>query len=114
MRQERLATELVSRYGMKESKTKSVPMSTCIQLKQATEDNLLDREAFPYSELVGSLLYLSVCTRPDISQAVGFLARNMAKPSMEHWTAAKGVLRYIAGTLKHGKCFGGSSTTVEG
>ena len=114
MRQERLSTELVNRYGMKESKTKSVPMSTSTKLEPATEDNLLDREAYPYSELVGSLLYLSVCTRPDISQAVGVLARYMAKPSMEHWTAAKGVLRYIAGTLKHGICFGGSSTTVEG
>ena len=114
MTQERLATELVSRYGMRESKTKSVPLSTSIKLEQATEDNLLDREAFPYSELVGSLLYLSVCTRPDISQAVGVLARYMAKPRVEHWTAAKGVLRYIAGTLKHGICFGDGSTTVEG
>ena len=114
MTQERLAIELVSRYGMRESKTKSVPLSTSIKLEQATEDNLLDREAFPYNELVGSLLYLSVCTRPDISQAVGVLARYMAKPSTEHWTAAKGVLRYIAGTLKHGICFGGSSTSVEG
>ena len=31
-----------------------------------------------------------------------------------HWTAAKGRLRYIGGTLRHGICFGGSSTTVEG
>ena len=79
-------------------------MSACIKLELATEGNLLGREASPYSELEGSLLYLSVCTGPDISQG------NMAKPSMEHWTAAKGVLRYIAGTLKHGICFGGSST----
>ena len=88
MTQERLGTELVRRYGIKESKTKSVPMNTSIKLVQATEDSLLE---FPYSGLVGSLLYLSVCTRPDISQAMGVLARNMAKPSMEHWTAAKRV-----------------------
>ena len=48
---------------------------------QAEEDQLLDREECHYSELVGSLLYLSVCTRPDISNAVGVLARHMAKPS---------------------------------
>ena len=111
--QERLATELVSKYGMKEGKTKNVPMSTSIKLVQATEENMLDKEAYRYSELVGSLLYLSVCTRPDISQAMGVLARHMAKPSMEHWTAAKGVLRYIAGSLQTGILFGKGSTTVE-
>ena len=111
--QERLATELVSKYGMMEGKTKTVPMSTSSKLVQATEDNMLDKEAYKYSELVGSLLYLSVCTRPDISQAVGVLARHMARPSMEHWTAAKGVLRYIAGSLQTGILFGKGSTTVE-
>lgn len=98
--QERLATELVSQYGMRESKIKSVPISTSVKFEQGTDDNLLDTEAYKYSELVSSLLYLSVGTRPDISQAVGVLARHMARPSMEHWTAAKGVLRYIACTLQ--------------
>lgn len=78
---------------MKESKTKSVPMSTSIKLEQVTEDNLLDREAFQYSELVGSLLYLSVCTRPDISQAVGVLAKYMHGKALDtcmakHWVHA--------------------------
>ena len=114
MTQERLATELVSQYGMRESKIKCVPMSTSVKLEQASDDNLLDTEAFRYSELVGSLLYLSVCTRPDISQAVGALARHMARPSMEHWTAAKGVLRYIAGTLQQGIMFGHKSKEVQG
>ena len=114
MSQERLATELVHKHGLKEGKTKSVPMSTSIKLVQAGEDKLLDKEHYHYSELVGSLLYLSVCTRPDISQAVGVLARHMAKPSMEHWTAAKAVLRYIAGTLDCGITFRQSNTAVAG
>ena len=79
IKQERLATELMSRHRVKESKTKSVPMSTSIKLELTTEDNLLGREAFPYSELAGSLLYLSVCTGPDISQAMGVLARKHGK-----------------------------------
>ena len=62
MTQERLATELVSKYGMKEGKTKSTPMSTSVKLVQTTQDAALDKEAYGYSELVGSLLYLSVCT----------------------------------------------------
>ena len=68
--QERLATELVHRYGLQEGNTKSTPMSTSTRLVQAEEDDLSDREEYHYSELVGSRPYLSVCMRPDISRAV--------------------------------------------
>ncbi|KAL3160750.1 hypothetical protein ABBQ32_14128 [Trebouxia sp. C0010 RCD-2024] len=112
--QERLSTELVSQYGMRESKIKSAPMSTSVKLEQAAEGNLLNTEMYLYSELVGSLLYLSVCTRPDISQTVGVLARHMGRPSPEHWIAAKGVLRYIVGTLQQGILFGSKGSSVVG
>jgi hypothetical protein len=51
----------------------------------------LDILKFPYSTLVGKPLYISVCTRPDISYAVGALSRYMSKPSVEHWKVLKGV-----------------------
>ncbi len=89
-------------------------MSTSVKLVQATEANMLDKEAYRYSELGASLLYLSVCTRPDISQAVGVPAKRMAQPSMEHRTAVKGFLRYIASTLQHGILFGQGYAIVEG
>ena len=114
MSQHRLASELVDKYGLKEAKTKSIPMSPSIRITQTQEDKILDKEVYRYSELVGSLLYLSVCTRPDTAQAVGVLARHMATPSMDHWTAAKAVLRYVAGTLDLGITFRQTSTAVEG
>jgi hypothetical protein len=58
-------------------------------------------------------MYLSVCTRPDIAQAVGALARYMASPTVTHWQAAKGVLRYISGTANYGINFGGGNLTLE-
>ena len=64
--------------------------------------------------MVGSLLYLSVCTRPDIAEAVGKLARYMAKPTAAHWGAAKGVLRYLAGTAEMGITFKGSEAPLVG
>lgn len=64
--------------------------------------------------MVGSLPYWSTCTRPDISQAVGVLASHMAKPSMDHRTATKAVLRYIAGTSRCGTTFRQINTLVGG
>jgi hypothetical protein len=66
----------------------------------------LDQSVYPYREVVGSLMYLAVCTRPDISQAVGALARYMSCPLKQHWDAAKGVLRYVKGTTDVGIWFG--------
>jgi hypothetical protein len=54
-----------------------------------------------YRQLVGSLIYLTV-TRPDLSFAVSFISRFMIAPKVEHWTAAKRVLRYVKGTLDFG------------
>jgi hypothetical protein len=49
----------------------------------------------PYKSIVGSLLYLSVNTRPDISHAVGCLSKYMSSPTEQHLLAAKHVLRYL-------------------
>jgi hypothetical protein len=60
---------------MEAVKGKSVPINPGEKLVRDKEP--FDWEEFPCSELVGSLLYLSVCTRPDIGQAVGVLAQYM-------------------------------------
>ncbi|KAG6493460.1 hypothetical protein ZIOFF_048446 [Zingiber officinale] len=54
-----------------------------------------------YRSLVGSLIYLTN-TRPDIVHPVSVLSRFMSKPSKVHYAAAKRVLRFLQGTMKHG------------
>ncbi|XP_052724118.1 secreted RxLR effector protein 161-like [Vigna angularis] len=58
-------------------------------------------ENIPYASVVGSLMYAQTCTRPDISFAVGMLGRYQSNPGMDHWKAAKKVLRYLQGTKNH-------------
>ena len=52
-----------------------------------------------FQKLVGSLIYLAICTRPDISYAAMSLGQFNANPTRGHLLAAKRVLRYLAGTL---------------
>lgn len=56
----------------------------------------------PYRQLIGSLMYLAVGTRADISFAVSTLSQFLESPSELHWKAAKRVLRYLAGTCNMG------------
>ena len=55
-------------------------------------------EKAPYREAIGSLMYASVATRPDISFAVAALSQFLDNPGEVHWEAVKRVMRYLSGT----------------
>ena len=62
----------------------------------------------PYRSLVGSLLYISNGTRPDIAFSVCQLSRHLERPSEEHWKAAIRVLRCLKSTSDIGINYTGS------
>lgn len=68
----------------------------------------------PYASAVGSLMYAMVCTRPDISHAVGTVSRFLSNPGKEHWNAVKWVLRYLRGTSGMKLCFGSDEPFLVG
>jgi hypothetical protein len=56
----------------------------------------------PYRELIGSLMHLMVCTRPDIANAVSTLSRFLQNPGEYHWDSAVRVLQYLHKTRSIG------------
>ena len=58
-----------------------------------------------YRSAIGSLMYLAVCTRPDIATAVSGLSRFNRNPGMAHWEGVQHVLRYLQGTSGEGLCY---------
>ncbi|XP_034673434.1 secreted RxLR effector protein 161-like [Vitis riparia] len=58
-------------------------------------------QKIPYASAVGSLMYAQVCTRPDIAYIVGMLGRYLSNPGMDHWRAAKRVMRYLQRTKEY-------------
>ena len=55
-----------------------------------------------YRSIVGSLIYASMTTRPDITHAVNITSRFMHAPTTAHMRAALKILRYLSGTTNHG------------
>jgi hypothetical protein len=67
----------------------------------------------PYGSVVGAVMYLATCTRPDISYAVGVLARFISNPGRAHWVAAMHLLRYIKATLHLQLIYGPGASQEE-
>jgi Reverse transcriptase (RNA-dependent DNA polymerase) len=70
--QPRYIASMLKQYGMLDCKRRIAPLDTGLQLSKDGEH--LDAGT-PYNALVGSLLDLAICTRPDIADAVGMLSR---------------------------------------
>ena len=68
----------------------------------------------PYASAVGSLMYVMVCTRPDIAYVVGVVSRFLSNPAKENWEGIKWILRYPKGTSEMCLCFRKSNLTLQG
>lgn len=96
--QELYINDLLKRFGMVDSKIVSTPLDSSINLSNV-EGEICDSK-IPYQELIGSLMYLAVMTRPDIAHAVSLLSQYNNCYTKIHWQCAKRLLRYLKGT-KH-------------
>ncbi|KAL5555019.1 hypothetical protein UlMin_037255 [Ulmus minor] len=57
-----------------------------------------EMEKIPYVLAMGSLMYAQVCTHSNIAYIVGMLGRYLSNSRMDHWKAAKQVMRYLQRT----------------
>ncbi|KAD2204143.1 hypothetical protein E3N88_41639 [Mikania micrantha] len=97
--QRKYAKDLLNKFGMMNCKTVTTPMISNEKLQMDDGGAMVD--SYMYRSLNGGLMYLTH-SRPDISFAVGIVARFMQHPSTYHLGAVKRILRYVAGTLEYG------------
>lgn len=103
--QENRIDKLLDRFGMTDCKSVKSPMITNISSSESTcaTNNIVSK--FPYQELLGSLMYLCVTTRPDISFAVSYLSQFNSCYTEFHWMQAKRIVRYLKGTKQKALVF---------
>lgn len=88
---------ILKQNDMENSKPVKIPIQQVEQTKTTRRN-----KNYPYREIIGSLLYLSTKTRPDIAYGVNFCSRYVEEPSQERITDIKHILKYLNGNKEHG------------
>ncbi|MBW0487893.1 hypothetical protein O181_027608 [Austropuccinia psidii MF-1] len=91
-------------YGMSECRPVATPMVTNSHLEEGSSEECSEFKALStnYRSAIGTLSYLSVATRTEISFAVSSLSQFLEKPGIGHWNAFLHVLCYLKGTADLG------------
>ncbi|GAA5918472.1 hypothetical protein JCM5296_002729, partial [Sporobolomyces johnsonii] len=109
--QRHYTTTILDKFHFLSLSTVTTPVdSTSNVPAPADESERVDR---PYRELLGALIYLSACTRPDISYAIGVASRFAACPAERHWKYLQRICRYLNGTRSLGLRYTPSPTTFS-
>lgn len=114
---------ILEKFNMKDCKPQSTPMITRqvdnrnkkkkLEENENSESNLEVMKAVPYREAIGSLMYLSNASRPDITFAVNYLSRKQLEPTEEDWVNVKRIFRYLRGTTKMGLLYKSENEELE-
>ncbi|CAI7854044.1 unnamed protein product, partial [Closterium sp. NIES-54] len=111
--QSHMVQQVLRRFDFTYSSPQATPLSTRHSLSALPSDESVEPSGL-YLELVGCLMCLMTCTRPDLAYPLSILARYVApgRHRPEHMAAAKRVLRYLCSTSCLGLVLGGRSPVV--
>ena len=102
---------ILARFALTDAKSFPTPMIPgAVYSKKdspTTQQEIARMRPVPYREAIGSLMYASVATRPDITFAVSTLSQFLDNPGEAHWEAVKRVFRYLSGTRDQALTYGG-------
>ncbi|CAI5474115.1 unnamed protein product [Closterium sp. Yama58-4] len=111
--QSHMVQQVLQRFGLQHSTVQRTPLAVDHRLTGPFPDEPFEPSG-PYAELVGCLMYLMTCTRPDLAFPLSVLARFVApgRHRPVHWTAAVRVAKYLATTSGVGLVLGGQQSVV--
>ncbi|CAI7828115.1 unnamed protein product [Closterium sp. NIES-53] len=111
--QSHMVQQVLQRFGFTYSSPQSTPLPTSHSLSAPPSNECVESSGL-YPELLGYLMYLMTCIRPDLAYSLSILARYVApkRHRPEHWEVAKRVLCYLCSTSGMGLVLGGRGQVV--
>ncbi|XP_073152153.1 secreted RxLR effector protein 161-like [Henckelia pumila] len=108
-------THYVDKILKKFNKDDSALAKTLIDMRQHLSKNQNESVSqLEYSRIIGNLMYLMSCTRPDIPYAISKLSRFTSNPGTEHWKEILRLLRYLRYARDYGLHYTKYSAVIEG
>lgn len=103
LHQTKYAKEVLCRFGFENAGGSRSPMEPILKVQSSSEGN--NEPGIDYRAAIGTLMYLSTSTRPDLAYCVGYLSRFTENPTCARGGAVNRVLRYLAATVDRGIYF---------
>ena len=112
MCQSQFVSRVLKRFDMENCKPRSTPCEMSPN-SHGSPDESEPADSTLYRQIVGSLIYIMIATRPDLCYAVTKLSQHMSNPTVADLVVAKHVLRYLKGTTDKGLIFKKSSVPLK-
>ncbi|KAJ9557168.1 hypothetical protein OSB04_011782 [Centaurea solstitialis] len=109
--------KILKKFRMDESKKGFIPMQHGIVLSKTqclvSSQDQDKMKSVPYASAIGSIMYVMLCTRPDVAYSVSVTSRYQQNPGEPHWVAVKNILKYLRRTKDMFLVFGGSEDEIS-
>jgi hypothetical protein len=110
--------KVLEKYNLSNCKYVATPFASHFKLSSRqcpiTEDEKEHMSHILYSNVVGNLMDVMICTRSDLSHAFSVVSGFMHNPDKEHWNAVKWIIHYLKGTSHFGLLFDKNSVNEIG
>ena len=103
--------KILDRFKNYSSGTTKTPVDPNLHLTKNEGEGVSQVE---YARVIGSLMYLTNCTRPDLAHSVNVLSRYTSNPGHTHWKGITRVLNYLRYTKSYGLHYGRHPAVLEG
>jgi hypothetical protein len=100
--------KIVTRFNLQKSNSVYTPLPYGYEPEE-NKETATATQRLEYQSVIGSLLYIMLGTRPDVSFAVIKMAQFSANPSLKHLNVAKHIIQYLNTTRERCLVYDGAS-----
>ena len=111
LKQTKYIRDILAKYNKQGLSPVSTPAEAGIRLNK-NQNQASSKQVLLYQQYVGSLIYLTTHTRPNLAYSVYSCARHMSNPSKEHFTAINRIFKYLNYTVKNRIYFNSATAHV--